>query len=156
MRERVTRTPLQANLRSKSVLSFAVLPDDINALWIERLVANGIRSLRVFDALNDMDNIVPSLRLVKALGARSIGAVVFSISPVHADALYVARAKELIARADVDAVMLKDASGLLTLDRVRTLVPALKQVCGAVPLEFHPHSLTGLAPLLYLEAARLE
>jgi oxaloacetate decarboxylase alpha subunit len=155
MRERVTCTPLQANLRSKSVLSFDVLPDDINALWIERLVANGIRSVRAFDALNDMDNIVESLRLVKRLGARSIGAVVFSISPVHTDAMYVAKARELIARAGVDAIMLKDASGLLTLDRVRTLVPALKEVCGTLPLEFHSHSLTGLAPLLYLEAARL-
>jgi oxaloacetate decarboxylase alpha subunit len=155
MRERVTRTPLQANLRSKSVLSFDMLPDDINALWIERLVANGIRSVRAFDALNDMDNIVDSLRLVRSLGVRSIGAVVFSESPVHTDAMYVAKTRELIDRAQVDAIMLKDASGLLTLERVRSLVPALKQVCGPVPLEFHSHALTGLAPLLYLEAARL-
>ncbi|MCC6531555.1 MAG: pyruvate carboxylase subunit B [Burkholderiales bacterium] len=155
MRARVTNTPLQANLRSKSVLSFDVLPDDINALWIERLIANGIRSVRAFDALNDMDNIVESLRLAKRLGARAIGAVVFSISPVHTDAMYVAKTRELIARAGVDAVMLKDASGLLTLERVRTLVPALKAVCGEIPLEFHSHALTGLAPLLYLEAARL-
>jgi len=155
MRERVTRTPLQANLRSKSVLSFDVLPDDINALWIERLVANGIRSVRAFDALNDVDNIADSLALVKKLGARAVGAVVFSISPVHTDALYVAKVRELIARAGVDAVMLKDASGLLTVDRLRTLVPALKAACGGIPLEFHSHALTGLAPLLYLEAARL-
>jgi oxaloacetate decarboxylase (Na+ extruding) subunit alpha len=155
MRERVTRTPLQANLRSKSVLSFDILPDDINALWIQRLVANGIRSVRAFDALNDMDNIVDSLLLAKKLGARAVGAVVFSLSPVHTDAMYVAKTRELIARAGVDAIMLKDPSGLLTLDRVRTLVPALKHVCGAVPLEFHSHALTGLAPLLYLEAALL-
>ena len=102
MRERVTRTPLQANLRSKSVLSFDMLPDDINALWIERLIANGIRSVRAFDALNDMDNIVDSLRLVKKLGARGVGAVVFSESPVHTDALYVAKTRELIERAGVD------------------------------------------------------
>ena len=155
MRERVTATPLQANLRSKSVLSFDMLPDDINALWIERLIANGIRSVRAFDALNDMDNIVDSLRLVKTLGARAVGAVVYSESPVHVDEMYAAKVKELIERADVDAIMLKDASGLLTLDRVRSIVPALKKVCGAIPLEFHSHALTGLAPLLYLEAARL-
>ena len=155
MRERVTRTPLQANLRSKSVLSFDMLPDDINALWIERLIANGIRSVRAFDALNDMDNIVDSLRLVKKLGARAVGAVVYSESPVHTDAMYVAKVTELISRAGVDAVMLKDASGLLTLDRVRSLVPALKAACGTLPLEFHSHALTGLAPLLYLEAVRL-
>ena len=155
MRSRVTRTPLQANLRSKSVLSFDMLPDDINALWIESLIANGIRSVRAFDALNDMDNIVDSLRLAKNLGARAVGAVVYSESPVHTDAMYVGKVRELIGRAGVDAVMLKDASGLLTLDRVRSLVPALKAACGGIPLEFHSHALTGLAPLLYLEAARL-
>ena len=155
MRQRVTRTPLQANLRSKSVRSFDMLPDDINALWIERLVANGIRSVRAFDALNDVDNIADSLSLVKKLGARAVGAVVYSESPVHTDAMYVAKVQELISRTGVDAVMLKDASGLLTLDRVRSLVPALKTACGSVPLEFHSHALTGLAPLLYLEAVRL-
>jgi oxaloacetate decarboxylase alpha subunit len=119
------------------------------------LIANGIRSVRAFDALNDIDNIADSLRLVKVLGARAIGRVVYSESPVHTDAMYVAKAKELISRTGVDAIMLKDASGLLTLDRVRSLVPALKQACGSLPLEFHSHSLTGLAPLLYLEAVRL-
>ncbi len=79
----------------------------------------------------------------------------YSVSPVHTDTMYVAKTSELIARAGVDAIMLKDPSGLLTLDRVRTLVPALKRVCGNIPLEFHSHALTGLAPLLYLEAARL-
>lgn len=55
-------------------------------------------------------------------------------------------------KADVDAIMLKDAAGLLTPDRIRTLVPALKEVIGDRVLEVHTHSLTGLAPLVCLEA----
>ncbi len=49
-------------------------------------------------------------------------------------------------------IMLKDAGGLLTPERIRTLVPALKDVIGDRPLEVHTHSLTGLAPLVCLEA----
>ena len=51
-----------------------------------------------------------------------------------------------------DTVMIKDPSGLLLPDRVRTLVPALKR-CRRVPLELHSHSLSGMAEPCYLEAA---
>jgi oxaloacetate decarboxylase alpha subunit len=51
--------------------------------------------------------------------------------------------------------MLKDSGALLTPDRIRTLVPALKAVIGNRPLELHSHCNTGLAPLTYLEAVRL-
>ncbi|MBT2597465.1 hypothetical protein [Arthrobacter sp. ISL-72] len=74
---------------------------------------------------------------------------------MHTDELFVAKARELIEKADVDAIMLKDAGGLLTPDRIRTLVPALKAVIGDRPLELHSHCLTGLAPLVYLEAVEL-
>src|SRR5438034_9716474 len=43
MRERVQITPLRALLRSKNLLSFDILADDVNELWVERLVANGFR-----------------------------------------------------------------------------------------------------------------
>src|SRR5690606_35398564 len=69
--------------------------------------------------------------------------------------LYIAKARELIDKTDVDAIMLKDAGGLLTPDRIRTLVPAIKEVIGERPLEIHSHCLTALAPLVYLEAVEL-
>ncbi len=38
---------------------------------------------------------------------------------------------------------------------MRTLVPALRQVVGGLPLEIHSHCLTGLGPLVLLEAVSL-
>lgn len=64
-------------------------------------------------------------------------------------------AKALIDRADVSCIMIKDAGGLLTVDRIRTLVPALRQVVNDRPLELHSHCLTDLAALVYLEGAKL-
>jgi oxaloacetate decarboxylase alpha subunit len=153
--ELATRTPFRALIRSKCLLSFDVLPEDIIGLWIERLYANGFRMIGSFDGLNDVDNIAGGLKLAKKLGAKTFGALSFCESPVHTDELFVRVAKELIARCDVDSIMLKDAGGLLTVDRIRTLVPALKKVIGKVPLELHSHCLTGLAPLVYLEAVKL-
>jgi len=155
MRERVTRTRMQSAMRSKSLLSFDVQPDDVNFLWLECLAKNGIRRVRVIDALSDLDNIVDLLRRVKELGMESVGSVVFCESPVHTDEFYARKTQELIARAGIDVMMIKDPGGLLTPDRIRTLVPALLKVTGKVPLELHSHCMTGLAPLVYLEGVKL-
>lgn len=155
MRGKVTRTPMQSAMRSRSLLSFDVQPDDVNYLWLECLAKNGIRRVRAIDALCDWDNVVFILRRVKELGMESVGSIVFCESPVHTDALYARKTRELIDRADVDVMMIKDPGGLLTPDRIRTLVPALLKVTGKVPLELHSHCMTGLAPLVYLEAVKL-
>ena len=155
MRQKVTRTRLQSAMRSKSLLSFDVQPDDVNYLWLECLAKNGIRRVRAIDALCDLDNIVGILRLVKELGMESVGSVVFCQSPVHTDQFYAQKTRELIERAGIDVMMIKDPGGLLTPDRIRTLVPAMLEVTGKVPLELHSHCMTGLAPLVYLEGVRL-
>lgn len=154
MRERVTQTPLRYLVRSKNLMAFDMLPDDILDLWIERVVANGFSVVGAFDGLNDVDNILASVRTAKKMGVKTFGALSYSVSPVHTDELYVETARKLVASNMVDTIMLKDAAGLLTIDRVRTLIPALKQVMGKVPLEIHSHCLTGLAPLVYLEAVQ--
>ncbi|MDX2378013.1 hypothetical protein M4I32_14550 [Microbacterium sp. LRZ72] len=145
----------RALIRSRNIAAFDFLADDVIIAWVESLYANGFRVIGSFDGLNDVDNIVPGLIRAKELGASTFGAVSFSESPLHTDELFVSKAIELIEKADVDAIMLKDAGGLLTPDRVRTLVPALKDVIGERSLEVHTHSLTGLAPLVCLEAVEL-
>jgi oxaloacetate decarboxylase alpha subunit len=154
MREHVVNTPLRSLVRSKNLVSFDVLPDDIIELWVERLVANGFRVVGAFDGLNDVDNMLASIGVAKRLGVYTFGALSYSLSPVHTDELYVRTARDLVRRGKVDAIMLKDAGGLLTVDRIRTLVPKLKRAIGKIPLELHSHCLTGVAPLAYLEGIR--
>lgn len=155
VRERITGVPLKSWLRSNSLLGFDVLPEDVNALWVERLAANGIGILCAFDALGDLDNIVPNLQLAKRMGMKTCGALVFCESPVHTDAFYAAKARELRQRAGVDWIMIKDSGGLLGIDRVRTLVPAIRAAVGDTPIELHSHCLTGLAPAVYHEGVKL-
>jgi oxaloacetate decarboxylase alpha subunit len=155
MRQKVTRTRMQSAMRSKSLLSFDVQPDDLNYLWLECLARNGIRRVRAIDALADFDNIVGILRKVKELGMEAVGSIVFCQSPVHTDEFYAAKTRELIDRADIDVMMIKDPGGLLTPDRIRTLVPAMLKETGKVKLELHSHCMTGLAPLVYLEGVKL-
>ena len=154
LRERIRRTPLSSFLRSKNLVSFDFVPDDIVAFWVERLLANGIREVGSFDGLNDVDNMLTALDVARQFGARTIGALSYSLSPVHTDELYASIAKALVDRGKVDSIWIKDAGGLLTVDRIRTLVPALRKVVGNTPLELHSHCLTGVAPLVYLEGIK--
>jgi oxaloacetate decarboxylase alpha subunit len=152
--ERFTRTPLSSFLRSKNLVAFDFVPDDIVELWVERLVANGLKEVGTFDGLNDLDNMLIAIDAGRRLGVKTFGALAYCLSPVHTDELYVDTARKLVERGRIDALWLKDAGGLLTVDRIRTLVPALKKVIGSVPLELHSHCLTGVAPLVYIEGVK--
>jgi len=154
VRERARKTPLKAGLRSKSLVTFRVLPDDVVHLWVELLVRAGIDKLSAFDALADLDNITETMRVGQRAGAKVGGALVFTESPVHTDAYFVGKVRDMMQRVDIDHLMLKDSGGLLTVDRIRSLVPAMKKVLGKVPLELHSHCMTGLAPLVYLEGIK--
>ncbi|WP_198361413.1 pyruvate carboxylase subunit B [Halomonas sp. N3-2A] len=148
-------TNFRALIRSKNIASFDFLPDDVIDGWVDQLFNNGFRVIGAFDGLNDVSNIARCLKRAKKLGAYTFGALSFCESPVHTDELFVNTAIELIEQADVDAIMLKDAGGLLTPERIRTLVPAVKKVIGDRPLELHSHCLTSLCPVVYLEAVEL-
>lgn len=74
----------------------------------------------------------------KSGAARIVAALTFTLSPLHDDHFAVA-AKTLTGLGKFDRLYLKDPGGLVTPERARTLIPALKAVMGAVPLEFHSH-----------------
>jgi len=95
--------------------------------------------------------IIPVFR---GLGVRIVLALSYTISPRHSDEYYAQKTRELAALRP-DAIYLKDQGGLLTIDRARTLIPAMLKNAGAVPLELHSHCTTALAPLVYLEALKL-
>lgn len=155
MKERMPRTPFKGGIRSKSLLTFHLLPDDVIHLWVQLLIRNGMSKLSVFDALFDNDNIADTMKVAKAAGADVGAALVFCESPVHTDQLYVDSVRDLNVRVGgLGHVMLKDSGGLLTPDRIKTLVPALKGAIGDIPLELHSHCLTGLAPLVYLDGIK--
>ena len=153
-REKFRKTPLRGYCRSKSLVGFGLAPDDMVELWIERLVANGFRVVGTLDSLLDVDNMELSIRHAKRLGISSVGALVFCESPLHTDALYARTARDLVERCGVDGIMIKDSCALLTPERIRTLVPALRAVVGDVPIELHGHCNTGMAEVTYLEAVK--
>jgi len=147
----VTKTPLIIHTRGQSLFTFEFFADDIVELAAERFATNGMRYHTVYDALNDTRNLEIPVRAARSHGIYTVPGLVYSHSPVHTDEYYVRKAKELLA-IGMDALFIKDPSGLLVPERVATLVPALKAAIGDLPLQIHTHCLSGLGPYVALQA----
>ena len=149
------KTMKSCYIRSLNVLGWDIFADDVFPFAINLLARHGIGLINTFDALNDTANMAPSIKATLDAGLHAVGSIVFSLSPVHTDAHFVKKAKELVALG-VHGVQLKDSGALLTVDRVRTLVPALREAIGNdVQLHFHTHCSSGLGPQVTLEAVPL-
>lgn len=155
MSQLVTRTPLSSWVRARTLYGWDLLPDEVFDLAIPLVRKNGLRYLIVFDALNDPRNMEHIIKVSKKVGfERVAAAVTYTLSPVHTDEYFVAKARALTAM-DIDDFILKDPTGLLTPDRVRTLVPALRQVVGDLQFSLHTHCQTGLGTAACVESVRL-
>lgn len=147
----VKKTPLIVMTRGQSLFTFEFFADDVVELTAERIFANGMRYHTPYDALNDIRNLEVPIRAAKRVGLYVAAGVAYTQSPVHTDAYYAGKVRELVALG-VDAVFLKDQAGLLTPERVATLVPVAKQACGGLPLQIHTHCLSGLGPYVAVRA----
>ena len=150
----ITRTPLRGSYQIGSLSSFDLsTPRDIITLWIKRSVANGIKSFWICDYQTDMEKFIYFARIAKAEGAEVVPALMYTSSPVHTNEHW-ARKTRLIAEAKdcVDRIMIEDASGVITPEGTRELVSTVQKNSDGIPLEFHSHCNSGLAPLCYLEA----
>jgi pyruvate/oxaloacetate carboxyltransferase len=77
----------------------------------------------------------------------------YTASPAHPTEHWVEKVQKIVSTKDcIDRIMIEDASGILTPERTRELITTVKQHCEGIPLEFHAHCNSGLAPLCYLEA----
>jgi oxaloacetate decarboxylase alpha subunit len=152
--QKVTRTPL-ASMLARSISAFQITPRSVLKLWVERLAANGIRRLQLMDPANDMVSLIPYLlSSAQRAGVQVVLGVVYSLSPKHTDDYY-ARKVRAAQALKPERIYLKDPAGLLTPERIQTLVPVFLENANGIPVELHSHCTTGLAPLCYLEAIKL-
>jgi oxaloacetate decarboxylase alpha subunit len=150
----ITKTPLTLMMHY-SIAAFDLTPLSILKLWMERLATNGIRRVQLMDPGNDMNfRVDKCVKFAKDVGLEVMMGLVFSISPKHTDEHYAQKVQDA-AKLNVDAIYLKDSGGLLTPERVQTIIPIFLQNSNGIPIALHSHCTTGLAPLSYLDAIKL-
>ena len=153
MAKATPHTPLQFLSTGFRFISWETASPEFMKLAFATLVKNGIRRFALADPMNNADSNIACARMIKQAGGECVvAALVFTVSPIHDDAHYIQRARQLAASPDVDAIYIKDPGGLLTPLRARVMIPAVKAVIGDKPLELHSHCTIGLGELVYMDA----
>lgn len=152
MRERITRTPLRLNAGRFS--AFDITPRSMYRLFMERMAANGIREARISEEWNELEGWRWKTKVARDVGINPVPNIIYSVSPKHTDEYFAERTRQA-ASLEVNRLCLKDPGGLLTPERVKTLVPIMFQNARGIPVELHTHCTTGLGPLCCLEAVKL-
>ncbi len=150
IRAAMPNTKLQMLLRGQNILGYKHYSDDIVRRFVRASVKNGIDIIRIFDALNDVDNLKVAIEETVKSGALASGTISYTISPVHTLEKYVTMVKEL-KEMGVATVCIKDMAGILSPKCAYDLVSAIKDAVD-LPIVVHTHSTTGLAFMTYLKA----
>jgi oxaloacetate decarboxylase alpha subunit len=152
MSQRITRTPLRLNAGRFS--AFDITPKSMYRLFMERMAANGIREARISEEWNELEGWMWKTQVAQDVGINPVINLIYSVSPKHTDEYFAQRTRDA-ASLNVSRLCLKDPGGLLTPDRVQTLVPIIFANANGIPVELHTHCTTGLGPLCCLEAVKL-
>ncbi len=150
IRAAMPNTRLQMLLRGQNILGYKHYSDDIVRRFVRASVRNGIDIIRIFDALNDTQNLKVAVEETVKSGAMASGAISYTTSPVHTLEKYVEIVRELKAMG-VSTVCIKDMAGILSPKCAYDLVAAIKDAVD-LPVVVHTHCTTGLAFMTYLKA----
>ncbi len=143
-------TKLSMLLRGQNVVGYHHYDNDTLERFIRLTIENGIDILRVFDALNDPNNLRNAFKFVKKHGGILQGAIAYTVSPVHNNEYYVNLVKTY-EEMGADSICIKDMAGIITPQNAFELVSALKAATD-LPIELHSHT-TANATILVMEQA---
>ncbi|MCH5221475.1 MAG: carboxylase [Muribaculaceae bacterium] len=157
---------LSALSRGRNLFGYVPYPDSVLEGFYKEAIANGLNVMRIFDALNDIDNVKESIRLINNLGGVPDGAVCYTVDPkdekpaekagffsklfgkkpeepkkIFTDEYFVEKALEM-ERLGAKIITLKDMAGLVTPSRAASIISKLKAALK-VPVDFHTHCTPG-------------
>ena len=149
-KKHIKKTRLQMLLRGKNLVGYKEYDDSVISLFIKNAVKEGINIFRIFDSLNDINNIKSSIEYVNREGENSQGTICYTTSPVHNEKYWITLAKN-IEDIGAKSLAIKDMAGLLRPNVGFELIKKLKKNLK-IPIYLHTHSTTGLADATNLKA----
>jgi oxaloacetate decarboxylase alpha subunit/pyruvate carboxylase subunit B len=152
---------LTALSRGRNLFGYNPYPEEVIEGFNRLAVQSGIGIMRIFDALNDVENMKSTIRYVKQNGGIADCAISFTVDPkfstrqkfrswIHFKALphdiftidyFVEKARQLEALG-ADMISIKDMAGLITPSQTGKLIRRLKSEVR-VPIDFHTHCTPG-------------
>lgn len=139
--------------RSLNGLRMSPVPADVRKLMYKVKKAQGTDITRPFDGLNDVRNILDSIRYAKEAGMIAQAALSLTYSEIHTVDYFVNMADELI-KGGADEICLKDMAGIGRPAWLGQIAAGIKKLHPSVPLQYHSHSGPGFALASILEVCR--
>ena len=136
--------------RGLNALRMYPVPDDVRAMMYRVKHAQGTDITRIFDGLNDIRNIAPSIKWAKEGGMTPQGTLCITTSPIHTLEYYAKLADEEIA-AGAEEICLKDMAGIGQPAFLGKLTKMIKEKHPDILIEYHGHSGPGLSMASILE-----
>jgi len=159
---------LSALSRGRNLFGYVPYPNSVLEGFYKEAIKNGLNVMRIFDALNDIDNIKGSIRMINELGGIADGAVCYTVDPkdetpaptgfaaklkslfgskpaapekIFTDEYFVNKAKEMESLG-AKIITLKDMAGLVNPLRAASIISRLKEEIK-VDIDFHTHCTPG-------------
>ena len=151
LRAALPNTRLQMLLRGRNLLGYRPYADDVVELFAQKAADNGMDVFRIFDALNDFNNMQCAIAAVKKTGKHAQGAVCYTTGPAHELESFL-RLAEQFAEAECDSIAIKDMAGIMTPAACGELVAGIKKRTG-LPVHVHSHATSGQAGFCLMRAA---
>lgn len=151
---------LTALSRGRNLFGYAPYTDEIIEGFCKNAIESGLGIMRIFDALNDVNNVKSTIKYVKKYGGMADCAVCYTIDPkypklslidklkgqknpepVFTNEYFLNKAKEMEALG-ADMITIKDMSGLINPARISEMMQLFKSNLK-IPVDFHTHCTPG-------------
>ncbi|KAL5121854.1 pyruvate carboxylase [Pleosporales sp. CAS-2024a] len=148
MRKLVPNIPFQMLLRGANGVAYSSLPDNAIFHFCEQAKKNGVDIFRVFDALNDVDQLEVGIKAVLEAGGVAEGTVCYAgdlLNPKKKKYTleYYIEVVDKIVAMGAHVIGLKDMAGVLKPRAARLLVGAIRKKYPDVPIHVHTHDSAG-------------
>ena len=157
LRKALPNICLQMLLRGRNTVGYTPYPTEVTNAFVEEAASTGIDIFRIFDALNDVEQMRPAIDAVRATGT-AVAEVALCYTSDLSDPSeklytldYYLKLAEQIVGAGAHVLAIKDMAGLLRVPAAKKLVTALRKEFD-LPVHIHTHDTPGGQLATYLAA----
>lgn len=148
LREAMPNLPIQMLLRGRNTVGYTPYPTEVTDAFVKEAAETGVDIFRIFDSLNDVSQMTPAIKAVRATGtAVAEVAICYTGDMLSPDEKtytldYYLDLADQVVEAGAHILAIKDMAGLLRPEAARRLVTALRERFD-LPVHLHTHDTAG-------------
>ena len=157
LRKAMPNVLLQMLIRGSNGVGYTAYPDNLIERFVEESYKSGVDVFRIFDSLNWMKSLAPSIEYVRTkTGGLAEGSICYTgdildPSKTKYDLKYYVQLAKDIENAGAHILGVKDMAGLLKPYAAYELISALKSEIN-IPIHLHTHDTSSTQSAMYLKA----